>query len=360
MSYGALYVRLLDNDGQTLQLATGKTATVTIPVPSDRTQMPSEISLWYYNASDGVWSEHGTAMQTEDDGAYSAEVVQFDLLGIGVGKNVSITCIEVDIGQENAFRIPFDRIMTVSMTVPEGGVQVKQMTLNQKTNNIYRLPSDQILTFNLLWPDGTKFSKFRLEDIDGRPIPDNKLSLNALNPGNITDRLLDTSATNCRATIKVTGNIFLPGDLSRVRSPSDHFLDAIRYDKDLAMHQAAFYYKLMDPADKRKTLYDWLDINGFMPKSKKDLDFKPEAQVVSVAYLNHNSLGSGRKMHCRKDSDRIACFVDNHSVIEEEFFNRDPAVAFLAHEARLRIRICNSSDGVLRGRGYIRSFGIWL
>ena len=61
-SFGMLSVEMNDAGGQKLQLATGKTATITIPIPSAmQAAAPATISLWYFDETKGIWKEEGTA-----------------------------------------------------------------------------------------------------------------------------------------------------------------------------------------------------------------------------------------------------------------------------------------------------------
>lgn len=61
-SYGMLNVELKDNGGNYLQLADGKEATLSIPVPSNtEITSPATIPLWYFDENKGVWIEEGRA-----------------------------------------------------------------------------------------------------------------------------------------------------------------------------------------------------------------------------------------------------------------------------------------------------------
>ena len=71
-SYGFMDISVTDNDGNELQLANGKSATINIPVP---TSMQSEAAsmgtfpLWYYDTDTGYWQEDGQG--TYDSGTKS-------------------------------------------------------------------------------------------------------------------------------------------------------------------------------------------------------------------------------------------------------------------------------------------------
>ena len=61
-SFGVVAVGLNDDAGNKLQLATGKTATITIPIPATlQSNAPPSIPLWYFNETNGRWTQQGTA-----------------------------------------------------------------------------------------------------------------------------------------------------------------------------------------------------------------------------------------------------------------------------------------------------------
>lgn len=75
-SYGMLNVELKDDAGNYLQLADGKKATLTMPVPASMTgTAPSTIPLWYFDENKGVWIEEGSALLK--NGSYEGTVSHF-------------------------------------------------------------------------------------------------------------------------------------------------------------------------------------------------------------------------------------------------------------------------------------------
>lgn len=64
-SYGMVAVELTGSGGQLLQIAPGKTATLTFPIPSSISgSAPSSIPLWSFDESNGLWKEEGSATKT--------------------------------------------------------------------------------------------------------------------------------------------------------------------------------------------------------------------------------------------------------------------------------------------------------
>ncbi len=63
-SFGALNVRLADSAGAALNLRSGQSATVRIPLASRDTNPPTSIPLFYFDTSTGRWVQEGTATLT--------------------------------------------------------------------------------------------------------------------------------------------------------------------------------------------------------------------------------------------------------------------------------------------------------
>jgi len=66
-SYGILRVLLKSEDGEDLQIAPGKTSTITMPVQPDQiANAPATIPLWYFDEEKGLWIEEGYAEKQGD------------------------------------------------------------------------------------------------------------------------------------------------------------------------------------------------------------------------------------------------------------------------------------------------------
>jgi len=75
-SYGMMNVELYGQASETLNLASGKTATLTFPVTqTQQSTAPSSIPLWYFDEETALWKEEGTALKNSSE--YSAEVSHF-------------------------------------------------------------------------------------------------------------------------------------------------------------------------------------------------------------------------------------------------------------------------------------------
>jgi hypothetical protein len=75
-SFGMMAVELTGASGEKLQLASGKQATVTFPIPTNlQAQAPATIALWSFNDTTGLWKQEGTA--TKEGNNYVAKVGHF-------------------------------------------------------------------------------------------------------------------------------------------------------------------------------------------------------------------------------------------------------------------------------------------
>lgn len=75
-SYGMGTVELEDASGNTLELAEGSLAQLTVPVPNSlQGTAPSSIPLWYFDDASGFWKEEGSA--TLQGSSYVGEVAHF-------------------------------------------------------------------------------------------------------------------------------------------------------------------------------------------------------------------------------------------------------------------------------------------
>jgi hypothetical protein len=75
-TYGMVGAELTDASGNVLKIATGKTATVSFPIPTSLTaSAPATIVLWHFDDASARWKENGTATKTGS--TYTAQVDKF-------------------------------------------------------------------------------------------------------------------------------------------------------------------------------------------------------------------------------------------------------------------------------------------
>jgi len=75
-TYGMAAVELTGDGGEKLQIAAGKKATITFPLPNNLlSTAPANIPLWYFDESIGLWKEEGSAIKSGN--SYVGEVSHF-------------------------------------------------------------------------------------------------------------------------------------------------------------------------------------------------------------------------------------------------------------------------------------------
>jgi len=88
VSYGFLDVTVTDGSGNELQLASGSTAAISIPIPASlQAGAPATMPLWHFNTDIGSWEEKGTL--TLQGGAYVGTIPHFSVWNSDVGANRS-------------------------------------------------------------------------------------------------------------------------------------------------------------------------------------------------------------------------------------------------------------------------------
>lgn len=75
-TYGMMAVELFDQSNNPLQIASGKTAQLSFPIPASMSSnAPATIPLWYFDAATGMWREEGSA--TKQGNSYVGDVKHF-------------------------------------------------------------------------------------------------------------------------------------------------------------------------------------------------------------------------------------------------------------------------------------------
>ncbi len=95
-SFGVVAVEMSDASGNKLQLAPGKTATITLPIPASlQGNAPASMSLWYFDDVKGSWKEEGTA--TKQGSNYVGVVNHFSFWNAGdLAGSVNLSATFID------------------------------------------------------------------------------------------------------------------------------------------------------------------------------------------------------------------------------------------------------------------------
>ena len=95
-TYGMVAVELNGSAGEKLQIASGFTARLVVPLPTAlQSTAPATIPLWHFNETTGLWEEEGTA--TKNGNQYEGDVSHFSFWNCDVPANfVQFNCTVVD------------------------------------------------------------------------------------------------------------------------------------------------------------------------------------------------------------------------------------------------------------------------
>jgi hypothetical protein len=115
-SFGMVAVELKGDQGQALQIASGKKATLTFPIPSSLSSTaPASIPLWYFDESNGLWKEEGSATKVGNN--YVGDVTHFSFWNCDVPSNfVQFNCTLLD---EDGVPIPFTWVKITNLNNPQ-------------------------------------------------------------------------------------------------------------------------------------------------------------------------------------------------------------------------------------------------
>jgi hypothetical protein len=79
-SFGFVDISFADADGEELQLASGKTATISVSVPYDLQTEAANMGtcpMWYFDTSAGIWKEEGTGTYNSSSDSFTGTVTHF-------------------------------------------------------------------------------------------------------------------------------------------------------------------------------------------------------------------------------------------------------------------------------------------
>ena len=104
ITYGMVYVELTGDNGEKLQLADGKTATLTFPIPDRlKSKTPEQIPLWSFDEETGLWKEEGVA--TLQGTVYVGEVSHFSWANLDYPEKRAT--LNVTVQDSNGKPLPF-------------------------------------------------------------------------------------------------------------------------------------------------------------------------------------------------------------------------------------------------------------
>ena len=150
ITFGALFVEFRDGAGNTVNLRSGASATVMIPiVPGQLATAPATIPLWAYDEQSGFWREEGTAARqdTPTGPMYVGKTSHFSTLNTDVAQGGAATCLRMQLDSS----LPAGVTLRVHIPTAPTYKQVRELTLNSdQFHALYRLPKNDTITLEVL------------------------------------------------------------------------------------------------------------------------------------------------------------------------------------------------------------------
>ena len=323
LSYGALYAQFLDSSGRPLNLKSGQTAELRVPIPLQQqgSAKPS-IPMWSYDEKRGVWVEEGTATKqnTPQGPMYVGKTKHFSTINMDVAGSdpAQATCVRFEIGDSLAGWT--NLIARAYVSYGGTAVQVKETALNgDQYHAIYRIPYA---------PPAPPPNTLRIE-LRGTYSGQEVVLLNRIiNTDAPRPKMTGTNLwppypyTECGDVVTLEADpVNLPqyGDIDATGRPA--FLTGPRgeFAPPNGEQIATDYYNTIDPGDANfPNLAAWWTGHGFNADGTGG---------TRASYLNHNDLGFGRDMNCRQTGGDLACYVTNYGLPDQNLANADAAEA---------------------------------
>ena len=141
-TYGMLAVELRSSAGAELNLADGKTAELTFPLPNElKEAAPSTIPLWSFNEDTGYWEEEGTA--TLQDGKYVGDVSHFSFWNCDAPFPLVVLSGNVQDANGND-------LVYLQLTITVDGIGTRYGYINGDGNFIGKVPKNEVLNLAIM------------------------------------------------------------------------------------------------------------------------------------------------------------------------------------------------------------------
>ena len=321
LSYGAVYVQFRDLGGKPLNLKSGSSAELRVPIPvQQQGSAQASIPMWSYDEKRGVWIEEGTATKqnTAQGPMYVGKTKHFSSINMDVAGNdpAQATCVRFELG--DSLTGWTNLIMRAYVSYGGTAVQVKETSLNsEQYHAIFRIPyappapPPNTLRLELRGTHGGQ-EVVLLNNIIATDAPRPKMTGTNLWP--------DYPYTECGDAIVLEADpVDLPqyGDIDATGRPAFLTGPYGQFAPPNGEQIATDYYNTIDPGDANyPTLAAWWTGHGFNADGTGG---------TRASYLNFNDLGFGRDMHCLKTGNDLACYVTNYGLPDQNLANAQAA-----------------------------------
>lgn len=157
-SFGVVVVEINDASGNKLQLAPGKTATITLPIPAVlQGKAPASIPLWYFDDVKGWWRQEGSA--TKQGSNYVGVVNHFSFWSVGdLAGSINLTVSFIDTVNGTPFANKLVSIIRVDSTSGGAGATNSRTDATGTVSGL--VPVNEVLVMRVFGDCGaTLYSK---------------------------------------------------------------------------------------------------------------------------------------------------------------------------------------------------------
>ena len=146
-SFGMLAVELESAAGEKLQIAQGKTATLTTAIPSSlRLSAPASISLWYIDEQTGIWKEEGTANKNGNN--YVGEVNHFTFWNCDRG----VPSVIITLNLKNTDQLPVANAVIYARTTAANAPLTGYSWTDSQGRLSELVPANEVIDLSLIDP----------------------------------------------------------------------------------------------------------------------------------------------------------------------------------------------------------------
>jgi Big-like domain-containing protein len=282
VTHGAVFIEIRDSVGTKYNLATGKTATVDIPIQDpillNDPAVAASIASWTFDVPSGNWLQlAGGGTKVTDH--YTMTVSHFSTKNADLEK-LTPACLKVNF--DGFAKPPLNAF--INLEVAPNAPRRREFPLDKDSNVLYNLPPNTPYTLQV----------FTVDDVLLTPLTG---TTGAAWGGT---GIPPVTTTTCTTLTLTPTNLGFSG---AVGGASTRFLSR---KGDLGPDATEAYYAQIDPLTKRGNLIDFFSANGFAADGSGG---------TRAYYINNGDLGFGRDMHCKRgtaDPLNVACYVSNY------------------------------------------------
>jgi hypothetical protein len=315
-TYGAINVDLTDGNGNSYNLAPGKTAQISIPVNTaflGHGTPPATLPLWSYNERTGAWQEEATAIYDPVAKAYVGNVPHFSAWNADAIFS-GTACVFIGIDSSTGPEVPFQLHAVVTAA---NNVRHPDFTVDSTD-----VPN---FTFYRMIPGSTV--QIEVHPATG---PDVVMGTFTVNAGSVINSIYDgppyfgippDPATECNGYDNTLGPGHQPV-ISLTIPTGQSYLSLNGPNPAPSLSVTQSYWQSVGALDAtnnpittpggRGNFTVWKQTNG-ITQGAGGTNSPGEVEAI---YFNNGDLQLGRDMHCLQTGSNVACYVTNYGTLQ--------------------------------------------